>query len=192
MWNGRCRWKVRCQRKIHWTNDSCWCETNWSCDARRDFRADSTHHECRECFRCHQVHQFIVSSKLDVLLWWLFACFLFRDKPLALYIFSDNESDRNVIISNTQSGGVCCNDTIMHLAGKQAKNLNYFASFLNFKCFNSWHASLWWCWTERDGRLSREIHIRCFHSQKSVSGQENWYNQRETFQVRFKPNFIQI
>lgn len=38
------------------------------------------------------------------------------DKPLALYIFSNNESDRNIIISNTSSGGVCCNDTIMHLA----------------------------------------------------------------------------
>lgn len=39
-----------------------------------------------------------------------------RDKPLALYIFSDNEKDRNTIIANTSSGGVCCNDTIMHLA----------------------------------------------------------------------------
>jgi acyl-CoA reductase-like NAD-dependent aldehyde dehydrogenase len=46
-----------------------------------------------------------------------FAFFL-RDKPLALYIFSHNDTDRNTIISNTQSGGVCCNDTIMHLAGK--------------------------------------------------------------------------
>lgn len=38
------------------------------------------------------------------------------DKPLALYIFTENASDRNIIISNTSSGGVCCNDTIMHLA----------------------------------------------------------------------------
>jgi len=39
-----------------------------------------------------------------------------RDKPLALYIFTDNDSDRDVIITNTASGGVCCNDTIMHLS----------------------------------------------------------------------------
>jgi acyl-CoA reductase-like NAD-dependent aldehyde dehydrogenase len=39
-----------------------------------------------------------------------------REKPLALYIFSENEADRNTIINNTSSGGVCCNDTIMHLA----------------------------------------------------------------------------
>lgn len=38
------------------------------------------------------------------------------EKPLALYIFTENESDRNAILNNTQSGGVCCNDTIMHLA----------------------------------------------------------------------------
>ncbi|KAG5668145.1 hypothetical protein PVAND_016097 [Polypedilum vanderplanki] len=39
-----------------------------------------------------------------------------RDKPLALYIFSNNTNDRQTIIENTSSGGVCVNDTIMHLA----------------------------------------------------------------------------
>jgi len=39
-----------------------------------------------------------------------------KDKPLALYIFSDNETDRKTIIENTSSGGVCVNDTIMHIA----------------------------------------------------------------------------
>jgi acyl-CoA reductase-like NAD-dependent aldehyde dehydrogenase len=39
-----------------------------------------------------------------------------RDKPLALYIFSNKADDRQLIIENTSSGGVCVNDTIMHLA----------------------------------------------------------------------------
>lgn len=54
---------------------------------------------------------------------------------MAMYIFSENESDRNIIISNTQSGGVCCNDTVMHLAGELnasaelCANLNFFLLF---------------------------------------------------------------
>uniref|UniRef100_A0A4Y0BQG3 Aldehyde dehydrogenase n=1 Tax=Anopheles funestus TaxID=62324 RepID=A0A4Y0BQG3_ANOFN len=39
-----------------------------------------------------------------------------RDKPLSIYIFSENESDRNQIIENTSSGGICINDTMAHVA----------------------------------------------------------------------------
>ncbi|KAL7010959.1 hypothetical protein ACKWTF_014026 [Chironomus riparius] len=39
-----------------------------------------------------------------------------KDKPLALYIFSNRKADRDAIIGNTSSGGVCVNDTIMHMA----------------------------------------------------------------------------
>lgn len=38
-----------------------------------------------------------------------------REKPLALYIFSNNNSDVKQILKNTSSGGVAVNDTIMHL-----------------------------------------------------------------------------
>lgn len=38
-----------------------------------------------------------------------------REKPLALYIFSNNKKDIDQILSNTSSGGVCINDTIMHI-----------------------------------------------------------------------------
>ncbi|XP_030758702.1 aldehyde dehydrogenase, dimeric NADP-preferring-like [Sitophilus oryzae] len=38
-----------------------------------------------------------------------------REKPLALYIFSDNKNDVELILKNTSSGSVCVNDTIMQL-----------------------------------------------------------------------------
>ncbi|XP_066603647.1 aldehyde dehydrogenase family 3 member B1 isoform X2 [Prorops nasuta] len=39
-----------------------------------------------------------------------------RDKPLALYIFSLNKGDIELIIHNTSSGSVLVNDTMMHAA----------------------------------------------------------------------------
>ncbi len=39
-----------------------------------------------------------------------------NEKPLALYIFSKNNTFTNKIINNTSSGGVCVNETIMHMA----------------------------------------------------------------------------
>lgn len=38
-----------------------------------------------------------------------------KSKPLALYIFSRNSQVQNQILAETSSGGVCINDTIMHL-----------------------------------------------------------------------------
>ncbi|MBP1630262.1 MAG: ywdH [Bacteroidetes bacterium] len=38
-----------------------------------------------------------------------------KPKPLALYIFSKNKSTQNKILSKISSGGVCINDTIMHI-----------------------------------------------------------------------------
>ncbi|KAJ8953555.1 hypothetical protein NQ318_002975 [Aromia moschata] len=37
------------------------------------------------------------------------------EKPLALYVFSNKKGDVGQILANTSSGGVCVNDTIMHL-----------------------------------------------------------------------------
>jgi aldehyde dehydrogenase (NAD+) len=39
-----------------------------------------------------------------------------REKPLALYIFSEDSKFCNTIIRNTSSGGVTVNDTLMHAA----------------------------------------------------------------------------
>ncbi|KAL0226500.1 hypothetical protein P9112_013824 [Eukaryota sp. TZLM1-RC] len=38
-----------------------------------------------------------------------------RPNPLALYIFSTNSAEINLIIGSTSSGGVCINDTVVHL-----------------------------------------------------------------------------
>jgi aldehyde dehydrogenase (NAD+) len=38
-----------------------------------------------------------------------------RPKPLALYVFSRNKDVQQKIVSETSSGGVCINDTIVHL-----------------------------------------------------------------------------
>lgn len=38
-----------------------------------------------------------------------------KPKPLALYIFSKSKSTQNKILSKISSGGVCINDTIMHI-----------------------------------------------------------------------------
>ncbi len=38
-----------------------------------------------------------------------------RPKPLALYFFSNNKQHQNKVLQSTASGGVCINDTVMHL-----------------------------------------------------------------------------
>jgi coniferyl-aldehyde dehydrogenase len=43
-----------------------------------------------------------------------------RPHPLALYIMSFNKSSQREILDNTQSGGVCINDTVMHVAADDA------------------------------------------------------------------------
>merc|ERR1719445_764773 len=39
-----------------------------------------------------------------------------RDKPLALYLFSTSEKVQELFTKRTSSGGICINDTIMHLS----------------------------------------------------------------------------
>ena len=42
----------------------------------------------------------------------------FREKPLAMYIFSKDKAVVDRILANTSSGGVTVNDTLWHLAGE--------------------------------------------------------------------------
>jgi aldehyde dehydrogenase (NAD+) len=37
-----------------------------------------------------------------------------RDKPLALYVFSQSNKNTDFILNNTSSGGVCINDVVLH------------------------------------------------------------------------------
>jgi len=38
-----------------------------------------------------------------------------RPKPLALYVFSDDEADARTVVDRTSSGGVCVNHTLFHI-----------------------------------------------------------------------------
>jgi aldehyde dehydrogenase (NAD+) len=52
---------------------------------------------------------------LDDALTWL------RDRPtpLALYLFTANRATQARVLAGTRSGGVCCNDTLSHMIGRQ-------------------------------------------------------------------------
>ncbi|MDN3586579.1 aldehyde dehydrogenase family protein [Pedobacter aquatilis] len=39
-----------------------------------------------------------------------------KDKPLALYIFSENSANKEKIINETSSGGTCVNDVLVHIS----------------------------------------------------------------------------
>uniref|UniRef100_A0A2H1W1Q4 SFRICE_003397 n=1 Tax=Spodoptera frugiperda TaxID=7108 RepID=A0A2H1W1Q4_SPOFR len=41
---------------------------------------------------------------------------VYREKPLVLYVFSKSDKVLSQIVDNTSSGGMCVNDTMMHLA----------------------------------------------------------------------------
>jgi acyl-CoA reductase-like NAD-dependent aldehyde dehydrogenase len=38
-----------------------------------------------------------------------------RPKPLALYVFSENTQTQRYLLDRTSSGGVCINETVMHV-----------------------------------------------------------------------------
>lgn len=71
-------------------------------------------------------------------IYWLFfyyniyIFFSFRDKPLCLYLFTENIEDRDAFIANTSSGGVCVNDALTHFAGQIWSFILHLQSY-NFK-----------------------------------------------------------
>lgn len=44
-------------------------------------------------------------------------CFIHREKPLSVYIFSQNKGTISLISENTSSGALVINETILHVAG---------------------------------------------------------------------------
>ena len=51
-------------------------------------------------------------KKMDEVIFYLHS----QPKPLALYYFSNNKKKQKNIISKISSGGICINDTLMHIA----------------------------------------------------------------------------
>ena len=46
------------------------------------------------------------------------ALLIYREKPLAMYVFSKDKSVSDKLLHNTTAGGVCVNDTIMQSSGQ--------------------------------------------------------------------------
>jgi len=66
-----------------------------------------------------------------------------KDKPLALYFFSNKEDNIDYILANTSSGGVCINDVMVHNAeqnlpfgGANTSGLGSYHGFAGFKEFS--------------------------------------------------------
>ena len=67
-----------------------------------------------------------------------------KPKPLALYIFSKNQQNIGRILSETSSGGVCINDTVIHFSqtnlpfgGVNASGMGRSHGFHGFKTFSN-------------------------------------------------------
>ena len=77
-----------------------------------------------------------------------------RDKPLALYVFSENEDRVDAVLANTTAGGTCVNNTVIHFAnhhlpfgGVGASGSGNYHGFWGFKAFSHERAVL------RQGRV---------------------------------------
>jgi aldehyde dehydrogenase (NAD+) len=42
-----------------------------------------------------------------------------RPSPLAVYVFSNDEAVKRKVVNETRSGGVCVNDTVVHITGSE-------------------------------------------------------------------------
>jgi aldehyde dehydrogenase (NAD+) len=77
-----------------------------------------------------------------------------RDKPLALYVFSENDDHVDSVLANTTAGGTCVNNTVIHFAnhnlpfgGVGASGSGSYHGFWGFKAFSHERAVL------RQGRV---------------------------------------
>ena len=66
-----------------------------------------------------------------------------RPRPLALYLFSDDQAEQNKVLHQTHSGGVCINNTIVHLAqgdlpfgGVGDSGMGHYHGFEGFQTFS--------------------------------------------------------
>jgi aldehyde dehydrogenase (NAD+) len=66
-----------------------------------------------------------------------------KDKPLALYIFSENDKFVNNVINKTSSGGACVNDVVIHytnpnlpFGGVNNSGMGNAHGFYGFKAFS--------------------------------------------------------
>lgn len=72
-----------------------------------------------------------------------------RDKPLALYVFSNDADRAQTVIDGTSSGGACVNDCVMHFAphelpfgGVGASGMGAYHGKASFDCFTHYKSVL--------------------------------------------------
>jgi acyl-CoA reductase-like NAD-dependent aldehyde dehydrogenase len=72
-----------------------------------------------------------------------------RPKPLALYLFTKSRGIQNQVIAQTSSGGVCINDTVTHIMGKDlpfggvgASGMGKYRGRAGFDCFTHYKSVL--------------------------------------------------
>ncbi len=70
-------------------------------------------------------------------------------KPLALYLFSEDEATQQRVLAETSSGGVCINDTVMHILGKALpfggvgeSGMGAYRGKASFDCFTHYRSVL--------------------------------------------------
>ena len=90
-----------------------------------------------------------------------------REKPLALYIFSESSSTVDAVIAKTSSGGACVNDVAMHVVRPHmtCPCLDMCNPTVLFYQGES-QVTLWWCWPIWSWRLSWTTWFRFFLTQK--------------------------
>jgi hypothetical protein len=55
---------------------------------------------------------------------------VYREKPLALYVFANDEKTVKKFVAETSSGAVCANDTLIYFSGKDRWHLQLALRFL--------------------------------------------------------------
>ena len=72
-----------------------------------------------------------------------------RAKPLALYLFTNKRGIKKEVIEQTVSGGVCINDTVSHILGKDlpfcgvgASGTGAYRGKAGFDCFTHYKSVL--------------------------------------------------
>jgi acyl-CoA reductase-like NAD-dependent aldehyde dehydrogenase len=72
-----------------------------------------------------------------------------RPTPLALYLFTQSRAIQNRVLAETRSGGVCVNDVVMHMIGKDLpfgglgeSGFGVYHGRASFDCFTHWRSVL--------------------------------------------------
>jgi len=93
---------------------------------------DHTLYTCTRAYTHTHLHVQIHVSKKKVIHFYT-DYLTYREKPLALYVFSLDKGTLSLILNNTSSGSVLINDTVLHATGSFSYS-NIVKSFHEFIC----------------------------------------------------------